>query len=139
MEFKDRYVQYVQGKTDSLSVAGQLIAMTLVVWAASFGLNEAGMEDLQLDVGDTRSRKETINEMLQELLYLVDLHGILRKACWDGVRLLLLLLPLTQGVYFTYSSFFPRPHNHITNRNTATNGSIGKFLLADLRRTLTRS
>ncbi len=105
MEFKDRYVQYCQGTSDALTVAGQLIAMTLVVWAASFGLNESGTEDMQVDVNDARSRKENINEMLQELLYLVDLHGILRKASWDGVRLLLLLLPLTQGVYFTCSAF----------------------------------
>ena len=76
--------------------------MALVVWAASFGLNEYGLEDSQEPSVDIRQRKEHVNEMLQELLYLIDLHGILRKASWDGVRLLLLLQPLTQGrVHFT--------------------------------------
>lgn len=76
--------------------------MALVVWAASFGLNEYGLEDSQELSVDIRQRKEHVNEMLQELLYLIDLHGILRKASWDGVRLLLLLQPLTQGrVHFT--------------------------------------
>ena len=41
-----------------------------------------------------------INDMLQEMLYLVDVHGILRRPTWDGVKLLLLLLPLTQGSLF---------------------------------------
>jgi hypothetical protein len=84
-----------------LTVAGHLIAMTLVVWAASFGVNEYGVEDAAPhDISDVRSRKESINDMLQELLYLVDINGILRKASWDGARLLLLLLPLTQGMSY---------------------------------------
>ena len=72
--------------------------MALVVWAASFGVNEFGLDDTQEGAADIRQRKEQVNDMLQELLYLVDLHGVLRKATWDGVRLLLLLLPLTQGL-----------------------------------------
>jgi hypothetical protein len=35
--------------------------------------------------------------MVQEMLHLIDIHGILRKPTWDGVRALHLLLPLTQG------------------------------------------
>ncbi len=84
---------------------GQLLAMALVVWAASFGLNEYGLEDSQEPSVDIRQRKEQVNEMLQELLYLIDLHGILRKASWDGVRLLLLLQPLTQGRVTSHTSF----------------------------------
>ncbi|THG99635.1 hypothetical protein EW026_g2735 [Hermanssonia centrifuga] len=98
VEFRERYFQFTQGKSDALQVPGQLIAMALVVWAASFGINEYGLEDSQEPPADTRQRKDLINEMLQEMLYLIDLHGILRKASWDGVRLLLLLLPLTQEI-----------------------------------------
>ena len=72
--------------------------MALVVWAASFGVNEYGVEEQEL-AANIRQRKEHVNDMLQELLYLIDLHGILRKASWDGVRLLLLLLPLSQGMF----------------------------------------
>ena len=97
LEFRDRYLQFIKGNADALQVPGQLIAMALSVWAASFGVNERGEEDHQEPPADIRQRKEVINEMLQEILYLVDLHGILRKTSWDGVRLLLLLLPLTQG------------------------------------------
>lgn len=97
LEFRDRYLQFIKGNADALHVPGQLIAMALVVWAASFGVNEYGLEDRQEFPTDVRQRKELINEMLQEILYLVDMHGVLRKASWDGVRLLLLLLPLTQG------------------------------------------
>ena len=97
IEYRDRYIQFIKGNADALQVPGQLIAMALAVWAASYGVNEYGLEDRQELPADTRQRKEAINEMLQEILYLVDMHGILRKASWDGVRLLLLLLPLTQG------------------------------------------
>ncbi|KAJ3551148.1 hypothetical protein NM688_g4889 [Phlebia brevispora] len=97
-EFRQRYIQFTRGKSDALLVPGQLLAMALVVWAASFGVNEYGVEDSQESSVDIRQRKEHVNEMLQELLYLIDLHGILRKASWDGVRLLLLLQPLTQEI-----------------------------------------
>lgn len=93
-------MQFTQGNSDILQVPGQLIALTLVVWAATFGVNEFGIEEMQESTADARQRKEHINEMLQELLYLIDLHGILRKTSWDGVRLLLLMLPLTQGACF---------------------------------------
>jgi hypothetical protein len=106
LEFRDRYLQFIKGNPDALQVPGQLIAMALVVWAASFGVNEYGMEDPQESPADIRQRKEQINEMLQEILYLVDLHGVLRKASWDGVRLLLLLLPLTQGRIFVLDYLF---------------------------------
>ena len=46
---------------------------------------------------DLQQRKERVNEMLHELLYLIDIHGILRKPSWDGVRALLLTMPLTEG------------------------------------------
>lgn len=49
------------------------------------------------NVVDAQQRTDMVREMLQELLYLVDLHGVLRKPSWDGARLLLLLLPLAQG------------------------------------------
>ena len=40
IEFRDRYVQFIKGNPDALQVPGQLVAMALVVWAASFGVNE---------------------------------------------------------------------------------------------------
>lgn len=108
LEFKERYLQFVQGNSDALPISGQLVAMALVVWAASFGVNEFGVEDAHDGPLDMRQLKEQVNDMLQELLYLVDVHGILRKATWDGVKLLLLLLPLTQGAApcIVYTAFY---------------------------------
>ena len=82
-----------------MPTAGQLIALILVVWAASFGVNEYGVEELYDNQGSSRRRRDRINEMVQEVLFLIDIHGILRKPSWDGVRALLLILPLTQGAY----------------------------------------
>lgn len=85
--------------------------MLLVTWAASFGINEFGREDaeddgsshLALDGDDTPSspirhaRLLQTEAMIREILTLVDLHGLLRRPSWDGVRVLLLLLPLIRG------------------------------------------
>lgn len=68
-----------------------------MVWAASFGVNEYGVEELYDDSVDPRRRRDRVNEMVREILYLIDIHGILRKPSWDGIRALLLISPLTQG------------------------------------------
>lgn len=79
--------------------------MLLVTWAASFGIDEFGGEE---DTGDgasddnlsnskRRARLSRTEAMTREILTLVDLHGLLRRPSWDGVRVLLLLLPLTYG------------------------------------------
>lgn len=36
--------------------------------------------------------------MLQQVLRMIDIFGILRKPSWDGVRVLLMTLPLTAEV-----------------------------------------
>ena len=70
--------------------------MALAIWGASFSVNEKGHEYLQ-EIRETRQRISDINDMLREMLYLIDIHGILRRPSWDGVRLILLVLPLTHG------------------------------------------
>ncbi|THH33868.1 hypothetical protein EUX98_g216 [Antrodiella citrinella] len=97
MEYRERYLAHLDGNPDCLPIPGQLIAMALVVWAATFGVDEYGQVIQEEDPHEFQQRAELVNEMLQEMLYLVDLHGIIRKPTWDGVKLLLLLLPLTQG------------------------------------------
>ncbi|KAI0273782.1 hypothetical protein BC834DRAFT_855583 [Gloeopeniophorella convolvens] len=98
-EFCARFFEFSKGNCNALGVPGQLIAMLLAVWAASFGVNEYGIEEGHRHGGAIiSSRRETTNEMVREMLYLVDVHGILRKPTWDGVRALHLLLPLTQEV-----------------------------------------
>ncbi|TBU32375.1 hypothetical protein BD309DRAFT_879221 [Dichomitus squalens] len=97
-EYCSRFTDWYNGTTDGLQFPGQLIALVLVVWAASYGINEAGEEVPELTEEDIQERKERVNEMLYELLYLIDIHAILRKPSWDGVRVLLLVMPLTEEV-----------------------------------------
>lgn len=103
--------------------------MLLVVWAASFGLNERGLPenndgendlvsissdpsngDKHEDTSTARAKnvssshpqrkwKERTEVMLREVLELIDFHGVLRRPTLDGVRVLLLLLPLMEGIY----------------------------------------
>ena len=96
-EYCTRFTDWFNGTSDCLQFPGQLIALVLVVWAASYGLDESGEEVPELRNEDIQQRKDRVNEMLVELLYLVDIHSILRKPSWDGVRALLLMLPLTEG------------------------------------------
>ncbi|KAH9997486.1 hypothetical protein BJV77DRAFT_941252 [Russula vinacea] len=97
-EFCARFFEFSKGNCNALGIPGQLIAMLLAVWAASFGVNEYGIEELHHSEAVIRNRRETTNEMVREMLHLIDIHGILRKPTWDGVRALHLLLPLTQEI-----------------------------------------
>lgn len=45
-----------------------------------------------------RARKETTDLMIREVLELIDSYGVLRRPTWDGVRVLLLLIPLIDGM-----------------------------------------
>ena len=105
--------------------------MVLVVWAASFGVDESGApiesdrndkEDFQvadqvidprksshspsshhgspddLPQGGGKRRRENFSLMLQEILELIDFHGIMRRPTLDGVRVLLLVVPLMEGM-----------------------------------------
>ncbi|KIJ17216.1 hypothetical protein PAXINDRAFT_167970 [Paxillus involutus ATCC 200175] len=116
-EFTARYVAHFQGAAP-LNIEGQMLAMLLVTWAASFGINEFGVEedaerpssdtssspefspDCDDEFSDPKRRAKTLRTeaMAREILALVDNHGILRRPSWDGVRVLLLLLPLTKGI-----------------------------------------
>ncbi|KAI0646938.1 hypothetical protein C8Q79DRAFT_1046481 [Trametes meyenii] len=97
-EYIARYTDWFNGTGECFQIPGQLIASVLAVWAASFGINEAGEEAPGYSGEDTEARKEHVNEMLAELLYLIDIHGLLRKPSWDSVRVLLLTMPLTEEV-----------------------------------------
>ncbi|TFK76606.1 hypothetical protein BDN72DRAFT_831189 [Pluteus cervinus] len=125
-EFPARYYAHIKD-SHPLGVIGNLLAMILVIWAASFGFNERGQpesnesglpnddsapdashdrrsshsppaEDGSGRAPSRRVRKERTDAMVRELLELVDFYGVLRKPTWDGVRLLLLLIPLVEDI-----------------------------------------
>ena len=81
--------------------------MALAVWATSFGVNELGEPEPHTGHPAIRLRKDRTNEMVQDLLRLIDVYGVLRKPTWDGVRVLLLVIPLTEGLFLIFFSIFP--------------------------------
>jgi hypothetical protein len=97
-----RYAAYAAGDRTALDGAGQLVAKLLVVWAHAYGHNETGApqdpQDAYLDGLELSQRRiewaQRVREMLDEILRGIDNHGVLRRPSWDGVRALLLLLPL---------------------------------------------
>ncbi|KDQ16343.1 hypothetical protein BOTBODRAFT_54128 [Botryobasidium botryosum FD-172 SS1] len=97
-EFSARFQQSLQGKPEALGPLGELICMVFVTWAASYGVDEAGVEEPHNGMEYIKQRRETCNKMVLEVLRLIDYHGILRRPTWDGVRILLLIMPLTEDV-----------------------------------------
>jgi hypothetical protein len=76
---------------------GQLLAKILVVWAAAYGVDESGAEQPENSAVDVQKRRNKVKGMLEEVIKLIDGLSLLRKPTWDGVRCLLLTLPLTEG------------------------------------------
>ena len=123
-EFPSRFSAHVKG-TQLLGNEGGLIAMILVTWAASFGLDERGQPQGAESPSDPpaptdgsksaspssdggkysppRNRrgqwKNKTESYIREILELIDYHGVLRRPTLDGVRGLLLLLPLMEGEF----------------------------------------
>jgi len=105
--FLSRLEESLNGVTDSLDIPGRLVAMCLVVWAASFGHDEEGKMVQSSDPKDWRlSAKLRTNNMVKELLYLIDSYGIVRKPTWDGLVTLLTILPLTKGDVTSVQGFW---------------------------------
>lgn len=96
----------LQGHSDALGPIGALISMILVTWAASYGVDERGREDATLvdasgaeNLAAVRERRSRCNTMVKEMLDIIDHYALLRKPSWDGVRVLMLIMPLTEGTY----------------------------------------
>ncbi|KAK7023961.1 Zn(2)-C6 fungal-type domain-containing protein [Favolaschia claudopus] len=128
-EFPARFYAHSKG-THSLGNEGKILVHLLVVWAASFGIDERGLPEndepsspsstsATADGGimkmrrpgqpprptsllaAERSRAERKNRteaMVQEILVLIDSHAIMRRTTWDGIRVLLLILPLLEDI-----------------------------------------
>ncbi|KAF9483839.1 hypothetical protein BDN70DRAFT_798935 [Pholiota conissans] len=120
-EFPARFANHCKG-TSLLANEGGLIAMLLVAWAASFGLDERGLPEAEnpsdaahadqvegatslyynhnskyTPPGNRRRQwKSRCEEFVREVLELVDYYGVLRRPTLDGLRVLLLVLPLME-------------------------------------------
>jgi hypothetical protein len=89
----------------------------LYAWAVSYGVDETGHLDVPeggavhglatslLEPNQDEVKRETdrqarwvkMKPVVQAILDEIDACGIMRKPTWDGVRVLLLILPLTEG------------------------------------------
>ncbi|KAG9049257.1 hypothetical protein FS837_010793 [Tulasnella sp. UAMH 9824] len=97
VEFVERFQRHVtQGAP--LGIFGELIAKLLATWAASYGVNVRGEEEPHDGLAGVERRRAATNIMVQELLATIDRHAVMRSISWDGVRALLLLIPLTEEV-----------------------------------------
>ena len=108
-EFRTRFMASLQGQPGALGPIGALLSMILVTWATSYGIDEYGRDTVSSTITAESSeknlaavdhRRAKVNEMVAEMLNLIDRHGLLRRPSWDGVRVLMLILPLTEGACF---------------------------------------
>jgi hypothetical protein len=104
-EYSSRYLKYYAGNEGFLGPEGKLLAIILVIWAISFGVDESGKPLPPAVLDSASSRKERCNKALSQVFQYIDQHGIMRRASWDGVRALLLLFPLTEGLYLSSAVF----------------------------------
>ena len=114
-----RYLSYAEPCAANLGPEGALLCHVLYAWATSYGVDEKGRLDIPegggepmrnlslLDPGkdevkreaDRQARFAKMRVAVEIILQEIDACGILRKPTWDGVRVLLLLLPLTEGMF----------------------------------------
>lgn len=94
---------------------GSVLCHVLYAWAVSYGVDERGQldspegepcgptsllhaSDAELKRQNERQRRtEKTYRVVRTILCEIDEYGIMRKPSWDGVRVLLLILPLTEG------------------------------------------
>ncbi|ORY32498.1 hypothetical protein BCR39DRAFT_522503 [Naematelia encephala] len=118
IEFVNRYCSRPVPTATAMGPEGAILVHTLYAWAVSYGVDENGMLDvpeggrgdlepidlLRVSEGesaretDRQTRMEKLRSVLEIVLNEIDACGVMRKPTWDGVRSLLLILPLTEGV-----------------------------------------
>ena len=104
--FPRRYLSAAIPSAAAMGPEGAILCHVLFSWAASYGVNERG----ELDVpegggGADETERETQREMrrrntqsaIRIVLKEIDEAAIMRKPSWDGVRCMLMVLPLTEG------------------------------------------
>ncbi|KIO27129.1 hypothetical protein M407DRAFT_233617 [Tulasnella calospora MUT 4182] len=97
VEFVERFQRHINQGVP-LGIFGELIAKLLATWAASYGVNVRGEEEPHDGLQGVERRRAATNIMVHELLATIDRHAVMRSISWDGVRALLLLIPLTEEV-----------------------------------------
>jgi hypothetical protein len=119
-QFLQRYFSAAEPCAAAMGPEGAILCHVLYAWATSYGLDEYGQLDvseggdvpnLPVDLTrpndaevkrerDRQRRKEVMTSVVKVVLREIDECGVLRKPTWDGVRSLLLVLPLTEGMCY---------------------------------------
>jgi len=85
----------------------------------NISLLDPGKDEVKREA-DRQTRFTKMRVAVEIILQEIDACGILRKPTWDGVRVLLLLLPLTEGA--SHCRLLPLK---LTIRNLFTGRAIG--------------
>ncbi|KAH7107759.1 hypothetical protein BKA62DRAFT_146090 [Auriculariales sp. MPI-PUGE-AT-0066] len=96
-EFAASYRAFLSGDETALSRESQLIGKVIVAWATSYGVDTRGQPEPHTGSQDIERRKSRTVTVIREILRLIDLYSILRRPTWDGVRVVLFTMPLTEG------------------------------------------
>ncbi|WVQ72607.1 hypothetical protein IAR50_002165 [Cryptococcus sp. DSM 104548] len=116
--FVRRYRSQAYPTAEAMGPEGAILCHVLYAWAVSYGVDEHGNMDVPDGGGppldtinlDERSEQELQREQHREerrikmkhvielILREIDQAGLMRKPTWDGVRVLLMILPLTDGI-----------------------------------------
>ncbi|RXK40132.1 hypothetical protein M231_02589 [Tremella mesenterica] len=117
-DFVQRYLRPTNPTAAAMGPEGAILCHVLYAWAVSYGVDERGNCDVPENGGapllnvsllhpsdaeasreaDRQGRRAKMRYVVEIILREIDDAGILRRPSWDGVRVLLLLLPLTEGI-----------------------------------------
>ncbi|KAJ9097370.1 hypothetical protein QFC19_006839 [Naganishia cerealis] len=118
IDFMNRYKAACPYSADSMGPAGAILCHVMYAWACSYGIDESGQmlvtsnewhipentmhpdRQQQYSIRESARQRqlEQTNLAVKQVLKEIDQAGILRNITWDGVRCLLLILPLTEYV-----------------------------------------
>lgn len=117
LEFVTRYLSKPIPCAAALGPEGAVLCHCLYAWGISYGVDERGQLDVVdgggeplgplnlLNIGETEMRRERDRQRRMEklvrvvrtILREIDEFSLLRRPSWDGIRAILLILPLTEG------------------------------------------
>lgn len=117
--FLERYLSKTNSHETAMDIENAILCHVLYAWAVSYGVDEYGRLDLpeggrepltgvnvtsacsgEVQREKDRSvRMEKMKSAVEVILKEIDDCGVMRKPTWDGVRVLLMILPLTEGAF----------------------------------------
>lgn len=122
--FLERYLSKTNTHETAMDIENTILCHVLYAWAVSYGVDEYGRLDLpeggrepltgvnvtsacpgEVQRETDRSvRMEKTKSVVKVILKEIDDCGVMRKPTWDGVRVLLMILPLTEGAFRSVES-----------------------------------